>query len=199
MTYLIKSEQVLSRASWQLESQGSHCVRVGSHHPLSSGKARQRFVWLLVLGAVLLLLSQAHAAETKALSMTVSFQNEPMGKYSILISLKNNGPHTLSVRNGQLPWGSPGSMIVIAVNQDGKVLPQSSYIQDPLPFTEEIKPGKSLSGKFYLNMPYPDISEQLKKGDMSIFWSYQMELDGGGLLERAGGWLLIPKTKPSTN
>lgn len=157
---------------------------------------RLTMTFRLLLGMfVLLLISpvQVHAEDAKTLSLTVSLQHEKVNDYNLLIELKNTGASALSISDGRLPWGSFGSMIVLAVGEDGEALPEVPHITNPSGTTIQINPGETIRGQVYLNKSYPDLPTALKKRDIIIFWSYQPQLTDGKRLERTGGWLIVPK------
>lgn len=114
----------------------------------------------------------------------------------IQLTSKSKGP--LRIYESDLPWAHWNSLVLTAVKpkRGGEVLknPRALPIDDPGPRTLVLAPGTTVQGRISLDKRFPDISQEIQRSDILIFWSYQLTPIDAAQLERAGGWFLIPKS-----
>lgn len=112
----------------------------------------------------------------------------------LLVRLTNLSANPLTVYKSSLPWGNRYSMIVVAVRVAGvnEVLPTPPVIDDPGPDRLVIGAGETLSGEINLAHRFANFTSGAGgKGDLLLFWSYQLTTVDHQASERVGGWLQV--------
>ena len=117
-------------------------------------------------------------------------------EYGLHVELTNTSLAPLTLYRHSLPWVGPYSMILVAVKTDaqGTVLESESIIDDPGADTVTVQPGETLSGIIPLGSRFPGFSRSVNERDIIVFWTYQLRPIDRSPLERAGGYVLFPKS-----
>jgi hypothetical protein len=123
----------------------------------------------------------------------VSLKEYSAGRCVLRVSVRYVGDKEISIYESSLPWKNTYSMVVVAATPSGQVLRRELPIDDPGPATMALKPGDLLQGEIDLLKRFAGLAAALRKGDVIIFWSYQLWPIFTEPLPRVGGWLLIAK------
>jgi hypothetical protein len=113
----------------------------------------------------------------------------------LAVKLQYTGKRNIKALTSDLPWVD-WSMTLVAVEIDHDstyVAKERNPVHDSVSGEIALKPGLVLSGEIDLRQCFPNINEVLKRRDVLLFWSYQMNVIDGKPLPRVGGWLLIPR------
>lgn len=140
--------------------------------------------------------SQASYAGEKMLQMKSSAEIDSEGKV-LTVRLFPAIDTPKNVYKSALPWGLRQSITIIPVlfNKREQVLEEFLYADDPQPGVDTVKPGDIISGTINLDSRFLQLSSSLAKGDVVLFWTFQIETIAGELFERQTGCLVVNKKK----
>jgi len=72
-----------------------------------------------------------------------------------------------------------------------------TVIKDPGPGIVNIEPGGSVSGDIRLGDEFDHFAETLKKGNIIVLWSYQLETADHIESDRVAGWIQMSTSPPN--
>jgi len=131
-----------------------------------------------------------------AIKMSVVLEHSIDEEFILNVSLTNVANVPLNIYQGALPWEFRYNLQLLAVKAflpEG-ILEEALPVVDPGGLKEiQMQPGEMLRGTISLNERFNTLSQDVKKRDIIIFWTYQLETVNGTKLDRLGGWLMIPK------
>jgi hypothetical protein len=113
------------------------------------------------------------------------------------MSLKVDAAQHLRTTHRDLPWGhryNALTIVAVPVGPSAEALAAQPAWDEPIESPEIVLvPGKALSGNVYLNSRVQGAEAALAKGELLVFWSYQLVAIGQPASNRVGGWLVIPR------
>ncbi len=115
------------------------------------------------------------------------------GQFDLHIRVQNVGQNSLPLFKAGLPWGNSRSMYLTAI-QNRAPLAAPTPIDDPVSGEVTLKPGEMLEGDINLLGRFPKLTAELKEHDVDLLWTYQVVTTDGKVLQRLGGWVLLPQS-----
>lgn len=116
-------------------------------------------------------------------------------RMALTIKLTNTGKESLRFSNGFGPWAGPGQVRLVAIKLPGgePIDNQLRAMVDPALGPVDLAPGKGLEYDVPLDELYRELAIERRKGkgDVVLFWTYQLITLDSKRSERVGGWLTI--------
>lgn len=114
-------------------------------------------------------------------------------RVALNIKLTNTGNELLRFSNGFGPWAGPGQVKLVAMKLPGgePIDNQMRAMVDPALGPVDLGPGKALEYDVPLDELYRELAVELRKGkgEVVLFWTYQLNTLDSKKSERVGGWL----------
>ncbi len=118
---------------------------------------------------------------------------------ALTIKLTNTGTESLRFSNGFGPWAGPGQIRLIAIRLPGgePIDNQLRAMVDPALGPVDLPAGESLQYDVPVDELYHELAVELRKGkgEIVLFWTYQLTTLDSRKSERVGGWLTIREKK----
>lgn len=151
------------------------------------------------LSLIVLLCMSLHAfADTSCcvpIRMDINAKQLSGNRIALAIKLTNTGKESLRFSNGFGPWAGPGQVKLVAIKLPGgePIDNQLRAMMDPALGPVDLAPGKALEYDVPLDEIYRELAVELRKGkgDVVLFWTYQLTTLDSKKSERVGGWLAI--------
>lgn len=152
-------------------------------------------VLTLATGATVLAGVSAEAADPASVSVEVTARRWARDSLEFTLVLKK--PKRLDVPLDALPWGAFPNLQIVAVTTDSRgtaALARPNPVREPVesPPTTLVA-GQRLRARVPLNEYVEGLAEVLRDSEVLVFWSYRLDVPGGGHSNRTGGWVELPK------
>jgi hypothetical protein len=164
------------------------CAHKPARKPPESGVEKEKIGYLQVSPVTV------EQGEEK-IDLKVEVEREAGEEVVLRLRLSNPGTKPLKLPAGSLPWDRQ-AMAIALVAAEGHALEESGIPGVAAAGQPSILEAEKLvDGRFSLEKHFPKLGAALKKGDVILFWSYQLTTSEKTMLPRTGGWLVIPKEK----
>ena len=108
----------------------------------------------------------------------------------LLMQVRNNSTAEILVPEAQLPWGDDSSLLLVAIDRDRKQIAEAIAVDDPVATMVRIPVGGTVPGCVQLPRRFRGLNATLERGDVHLFWSYELRTRSRSYDRVYGGVLL---------
>jgi hypothetical protein len=124
---------------------------------------------------------------------------ESLNDRDLRVTLTLRSPDQIVTDLHSLPWGGRyNGFIIVAVPplSGGEALPGQAAFEEPMESPPvRIDRGKPLTGVVHLDSRIQGLEAALRRTDLLLFWSFEVQVQELGSSNRVGGWLLLPRRR----
>jgi hypothetical protein len=152
----------------------------------------------MIASVLILVAAQAAATLPDARPISVTAHYSRDRGHLLRMTVSNQGTVPIEINRVWLPWGHLYTTLLVATLATDPVassqpLERTIMMANPMGQRVTISPGQSVSGDIDLDVQFAELAKVLSRSDVVVFWSYAPRYVDGGVGERTGGWLLLPK------